>query len=294
MSYFHHVSLLTSQRQENVTFYTQILGLRFVKNTVNQENTRMLHYYYGNYQGSPGSVITFFIVPHLGQRRDEAQFLSEIGLNIPMHSLTYWQRRFESFGVPVKKEANQLIVQDPDQVTLYFTETEAVLPNANSVKNDIPVEKQILGLASINFHVENPNETTVFFEQLLGWTGDNHHIQLSPTESIQLTASHLSNKTRMGRGSIDHVAFAVKDEEALNRLYEKAQQQNWQIEKMISRGYFKSLYLKEPGGNRVEFATVQPGFTLDESLEHLGEQLALPPFLASQRASIEKNLYSEK
>ncbi len=98
----------------------------------------------------------------------------------------------------------------------------------------------------------------------------------------------------MGRGSIDHVAFAVKDDNALDLLYKKAQQQNWQIEKIISRGYFKSLYIREPGGNRVEFATEGPGFTIDEPLEHLGEHLALPPFLADQRTSIEEKLYSEK
>ncbi|MGX7205905.1 VOC family protein [Enterococcus pingfangensis] len=295
MSYFHHVSLLTSQRQENLTFYTQILGLRFVKNTVNQENTRMLHYYYGDYQGSPGSVITFFIVPHLGQRRDESQFLSEIGLNVPKHSLDYWQQRFEKFAVPVERTVDQLIVQDPDQVTLIFNETNDSAPErANIVKNDIPAEKQILGLAAINFQIAEPEKTAEFFEKLLGWTGDNNHIQLSPTEVITFTASDSLTKTRMGRGSIDHIAFAVESDEALERLREKARRQKWQIEKMISRGYFKSLYIREPGGNRVEFATVSPGFTIDEPLEQLGEHLALPSFLTAQRAEIEKNLYPEK
>lgn len=295
MPYFHHVSLLTQNRQENLTFYTQLLGLRFVKNTVNQENTRMLHYYYGDYQGSPGSVITFFIVPHLGQRRDETRYLAEIGLNVPKDSLDFWQQRFEAQGIAVERKLAKLKVHDPDQVSLTFYETEQVTPAKESiVNNEIPANKQILGLADINFYVSDPQKTADFFKQLLGWSTENKVIQLSSNEKITLTATASTEKTRMGRGSIDHVAFAVKDDNALDLLYKKAQQQNWQIEKIISRGYFKSLYIREPGGNRVEFATEGPGFTIDEPLEHLGEHLALPPFLADQRTSIEEKLYSEK
>lgn len=295
MPYFHHVSLLTQNRQENLTFYTQLLGLRFAKNTVNQENTRMLHYYYGDYQGSPGSVITFFIVPHLGQRRDETRYLAEIGLNVPKDSLDFWQQRFEAQGIAVERKLAKLKVHDPDQVSLTFYETEQVTPAKESiVNNEIPANKQILGLADINFYVSDPQKTADFFKQLLGWSTENKVIQLSSNEKITLTATASTEKTRMGRGSIDHVAFAVKDDNALDLLYKKAQQQNWQIEKIISRGYFKSLYIREPGGNRVEFATEGPGFTIDEPLEHLGEHLALPPFLADQRTSIEEKLYSEK
>ena len=98
----------------------------------------------------------------------------------------------------------------------------------------------------------------------------------------------------MGRGSVDHIAFAVDDEAALDELYRRAEKQGWQIEKMISRGYFKSLYIREPGGNRMEFATVSPGFTIDEPLETLGENFVLPPFLADQRAEIEANLYPDR
>mgnify|MGYP005984972593 CR=1 FL=1 len=294
MPYFHHVSLLTQNRQENLTFYTQLLGLRFVKNTVNQENTRMLHYYYGDYQGSPGSVITFFIVPHLGQRRDEAHYLAEIGLNVPKDSLDFWQQRFETQGIAVERKPTVLKVQDPDQVSLTFYETNQAAPAKELiVNNEIPADKQILGLADINFYVPDPQKTAEFFKQLLGWSTENQTIQLSSNEKITLTATSANEKTRMGRGSIDHVAFAVKDDEALDLLYKKARQQKWQIEKIISRGYFKSLYIRVPGGNRVEFATESPGFTIDEPLEHLGEQLALPPFLADQRASIEEKLYSE-
>lgn len=216
-------------------------------------------------------------------------------MNVPKDSLDFWQQRFETQGIAVERKPTVLKVQDPDQVSLTFYETDQAAPTKELiVNNEIPADKQILGLADINFYVPDPQKTADFFKQLLGWSTEKQTIQLSSNEKITLTATAANEKTRMGRGSIDHVAFAVKDDEALDLLYKKARQQKWQIEKIISRGYFKSLYIREPGGNRVEFATESPGFTIDEPLEHLGEQLALPPFLADQRASIEEKLYSEK
>ncbi|BCA86543.1 glyoxalase [Enterococcus saigonensis] len=292
MPAFHHISLLTKNHKQNVAFYTELLGMRFVKNTVNQENNRMLHYYYGDYTGSPGSVVTFFIVPHLGQRYDHNHFLATIGLNIPTNSLSYWQNRLENKGILVTRKKNQIFFDDPDHVGIILTEVaEAPLKPELQVKNDIPADKQILGLASTQLHVSDLAATTDFFKKYLDWNVIDSTITLSKTEHLELYQTNTTEKTRMGRGSIDHIAFAVKDDKALNDLYQKAQEQNWQIEEIISRGYFKSLYIREPGGNRLEFATMSPGFTLDEPLESLGESFALPPFLADKRAEIQANLY---
>lgn len=292
MPAFHHISLLTKNRQQNVAFYTQLLGMRFVKNTVNQENTRMLHYYYGDYTGSPGSVVTFFIVPHLGQRYDNDHFLATIGLNIPVNSLNYWYERLTNAGVTVTKQENQLFFNDPDEVAIILTEvTEGPLKSELQVQNDVPGDKQILGLASTQLYVSDPKATADFFKRYLDWDVIDGKINLSQNEHLELYQTQTIEKMRMGRGAIDHVAFAVKDDAALEDLYQKAQAQNWQIEEIISRGYFKSLYIREPGGNRLEFATMSPGFTIDEPLETLGESFALPPFLADKRAEIEANLY---
>ncbi|MGM0213946.1 VOC family protein [Enterococcus sp. AZ109] len=294
MTYYHHVSLLTRHREENVTFYTKLLGLRFVKNTVNQDNHRMLHYYYGDYQGSPGSVITFFVVPKLGHRYDNNHYLAEVEWNLPQGSVTYWKERLQQADIPFTEKERQLIFHDPDGVELIFTETDQPpLADDHQAASEVPGAKQLLGLRSIHFHVPDPVKTSEFFQQLLGWQTSNGLIQLSPQEFVKISASESTDKTHMGRGSIDHVAFAVKDDQALSDLHRKAQEQHWQIEKIVSRGYFKSLYIREPGGIRVEFATMGPGFTIDEELAHLGESFALPPFLADQRKEIENHLYPE-
>ena len=292
MPAFHHISLLTKDRQENVRFYTELLGLRFVKNTVNQENHRMLHYYYGDYQGAPGSVVTFFILPHLGHRYDHQNFIATIGLKLPKNSLPYWQGRLEDYHVVYEKTERTLFFKDQDQVAIRLTETDLPpLAPSHQVKNEIPGDKQILGLQSTQLHVAEPEKTSNFFERFLGWQTLDQRIWLNTTDFLEILPTETSEASRMGRGSTDHIAFAVTDEAELDRLYQKAQTQGWHIEKMISRGYFKSLYIREPGGNRLEFATLAPGFTIDEPLETLGESFALPPFLADQRGEIERNLY---
>ena len=294
MAAFHHISLLTKDRQENVRFYTEILGLRFVKNTVNQENHRMLHYYYGDYQGSPGSVVTFFIVPHLGHRYENQNFIASIGLKLPQNSLAYWQERLARYQVDYTINGRQLHFFDADQVAVVLTETDLLpLASEQQVENEIPADKQILGLNSSQIHVNEPQATSEFFEQFLGWPTVDRRIQLNDTDFLEILPTDSDEPTHMGRGSVDHIAFTVTDDAALDELYRRAEKQGWQIEKMVSRGYFKSLYIREPGGNRMEFATLTPGFTIDESLESLGTSFVLPPFLAEQRAEIEANLYPE-
>lgn len=295
MTPFHHISLLTKDGSRNAAFYTKTLGLRFVKNTVNQENHRMLHYYYGDYQGSPGTVVTFFVVPHLGHRYDNDHFIATIGLKIPAGSLTFWKDRLQEAGVQPEVSGNQIRFNDPDEVTIILTEVaDGPLPQDHWAKNVIPGSYQLLGLNSSEIHVQDPQATIEFFAELLDWqAAENGRIRFNENDFVDIIATDTREEMHMGRGSADHIAFAVKDDDALSALHEKAQKQGWNIEKIISRGYFKSLYIREPGGNRMEFATMAPGFTIDEPLETLGESFALPPFLADQRAEIEANLYPQ-
>lgn len=294
MAEYHHISLLTKDPQKNLHFYIELLGLRFVKNTVNQENHRMLHYYYGDYQGTPGSVVTFFILPHLGHRYEHQNFIATIGLKIPQNSLAYWQNRLEDQQIDYQTIDRALHFEDQDQVRIILTETDLPpLAASQQVKNEIPGDKQILGLHSTQLHVNEPAKTSDFFERFLGWPTKDHRIQLNATDFLEILPTETTEASRMGRGSADHIAFAVTDDAELDRLYQRAQSQGWKIEKIISRGYFKSLYIREPGGNRLEFATLTPGFTIDEPLATLGESFALPPFLADQRATIEAQLYPE-
>lgn len=294
MKNFHHISLLTRDKEKNLAFYTEFLGLRFIKNTVNQENHRMLHWYYGDYAGTPGTVITFFVVPRLGSRYDNQHSIETIGFNLPKNSLAYWEERLLKANIPYEKNEKTLNFLDPDKVKLSLTETSLPPLKENHFvkKSPVPKEKQILTIRSSEFHVPHVEKTQGFFEQLLDWkSNEDGKIFFDDDHFFSIVKSPNEKETHMGKGSIDHIAFLVKGDQELEALHKKAQGQNWNIEKIISRGYFKSLYIREPGGNRVEFATATPGFTIDASLEHLGEEFTLPPFLMPDYDDIIKNIY---
>jgi len=91
-------------------------------------------------------------------------------------------------------------------------------------------------------------------------------------------------------GTVHHVAFRVKNDEILMHFREKIEAYGLSITPQIDRQYFHSLYFREPGGVLFEIATDNPGFTVDESLEELGQNLKLPAQYESQRASIENHL----
>lgn len=173
MPAFHHISLLTKDSHENVHFYTEILGMRFVKNTVNQDNHRMLHYYYGDYQGAPGSVVTFFIVPSLGHRYENQNFISTIGLKLPQTSMAYWQEGLNKYSIDYSVNDRQIHFFDPDQVEIILTETDLPpLAKDHQVNNDVPADKQIIGLHSSQLHVNDPQATSAFFRDV-SWVGNS-------------------------------------------------------------------------------------------------------------------------
>lgn len=270
----HHVSLLTGDIPATTAFYRQKLGLRLVKNTVNQENVHMRHIFYGDYIGTPGTVITFFGIDRLGPRYDGHNFLSEIELAIPSGSGPYWRQRL-----------GRLAILDPNDVAIRLRETPEVLPVNAQTTSDIPGPYQITHILSATLTINDVPATSLFFQRLLGTPLSSHEVALTGSY-LKLVSTTASSPHRFGRGSMDHVAISVPDEQTLAQIETQAKAYHYNIEKRADRGWFKSLYIREPNDIRIEFATTSPGFTLDEPLAHLGEGLGLPPAFASQRAAL--------
>lgn len=276
MTILHHVSLLTASADQTNQFYRQQLGLRLVKNTVNQENVHMRHLFYGDQLGRPGSVITFFAIDHLGPRYDQGSFLSDIDLAIPAGSAAFWQARLGG-----------LTVKDPNDVTIRLHEQPGRLPEEAVVTaSDVPAEFQLLGLLATRLVVPDPQATLTFFNQLLGLPVDQTRVPLANGGYLSVDSSQATGKHRFGRGSMDHLAVDAPSVEWLQALMVKAKDLGYVVEEYADRGWFQSVYIKEPGGNRIEFATNAPGFTLDEPLERLGQGLGLPPRFEPQREEI--------
>lgn len=292
----HHISAFTKSARENHFFYTTILGLRFVKNSVNQENTSIRHLFYGDYQGNPGTLLTFFELKTVGSAYNENSYFSTITLKIPKGSLTYWESRLARFSIQttVDRDKQSLTFKDLDQFPLSLIEVDEVISLENATKHsDIAPDNQIISIFDVLLKVERPDKTVSFLTKFLGLPLTSQNKQVQDTQQgvfTTVSASYSTVLSRMGRGTIDHIAYTIHSAEELERLYQKAVQQNLPIEQYVERGYFKSLYLKEPNGLRIEIATETPGFTLDESIEELGSTLALPPFLENKRAAIEGQL----
>lgn len=292
----HHISAYVKSARINHDFYVNALGLRFVKNTVNQQNTTVRHLFYGDYQANPGTQLTFFELKDSGRSYSEDNYFSTITLSIPKSSISYWQNRLAEYGVKVEQSFDQdtLFFKDPDGVPLSLRETDEVMAAENATRHSsVPKEKQIIGINEVLIRVADPEATLNFFSSFLGLKRDgscNYIYNEANGFRTTIEASNNTNKTRLGHGGIDHIAYMVDSSEELKQLHQKALDMNLPVEMYVNRDYFESLYVIDPNGLRIEIATRGPGFTIDEPLETLGEKFSLPDFLENKRAEIEAQL----
>ncbi|MGX7377534.1 VOC family protein [Carnobacterium maltaromaticum] len=287
----HHISGFTKSAKESIYFYTEILGLRLVKNTVNQENTKMRHLFFGDYQGTPGTLLTFFEISKLVQRRDFNNYFSTNYLAIPKGSLQFWKERLLQFNVESHQDDEGLEFTDFDDFKLKLIETDEQIQSEKATQHStVPAHYQIIRIAGTSLVVENPTLTNQFLHTYLG-IKSTETLPLNNRTSFTIVkkSSELA-KSRIGRGSIDHIAYSAATAADLEELYQTALANQFKIEEYVDRGYFKSLYVKEPNGLRIEIATELPGFLIDEDLATLGENLALPAFLETKRTTITKTL----
>jgi glyoxalase family protein len=309
----HHVSALTAQAQRNVEFYTRVLGLRLVKKTVNQDNTSSYHLFYGDEVGNPGTELTFFDIPRAAANLPGVGSISRIALRVTgQGALEYWQDRLTAHGVehsPMMTVGGRtaLAFQDFEgQHLLLSDDTGAAVAGGNPWANSpVPVVQGIRGLDAVMLTVLDPAPTARVLTDVLGFRPAGHYPDPdAPQRQIHIFTTgaggpgaevHVETRTdlpleRLGRGGVHHVAFRVPDEEAHEAWFDRVESAGLRTSGQIDRYYFKSIYFREPNGILFELATDGPGFATDEDVAHLGERLALPPFLEPRRASIEAAL----
>jgi glyoxalase family protein len=310
----HHVSAITAKAPENFKFYTEVLGLRLIKKTVNQDDISVYHLFYGDETGNPGTELTFFELPMSGRNRDGNNSISALSLRVPSDAaLAYWETRLAEYGVQ-----HGSITELGGRQTLSFRDHEGqrfllvsdehntgVAGGTPWAKSPVPAEYGILGLGPAHLTVERAEDTAVVLEGLLGFrrkgtypstaAGQPDVIVFETGEGGSGAEIHLEERNdlpgeRLGRGGVHHVAFRVDNEEELKQWVERIRTVRLPNSGFVDRFYFRSLYFREPNGILFELATDGPGFATDEDIEHLGESLALPPFLESKRAQIEAHL----
>ncbi|WP_431802834.1 ring-cleaving dioxygenase [Halobacillus andaensis] len=303
----HHVSAITADAKRNYDFYTNVLGMRLVKKTVNQDDTSMYHLFYADEKGSPGTDLTFFEIPRAGQTYPGTHSISTTSLRVKNdQALRFWQERFKQFKVdqdPIEEWENRKILafRDPEGQRLNLVSDEnnvGVKAGIPWDKSGIPEERGITGLGPVHLTVANTVPTKQVLVDILGFKEVgivNNKLVLETGEGGTGAEVHIEERTDLsrekpGRGSVHHVAFRVEDEEELKQWHERIQNAGFPNSGLVDRFYFKSLYFREPNHILFELATDGPGFATDEEVEHLGESLALPPFLEDQREDIEARL----
>jgi glyoxalase family protein len=299
----HHVTAMASNAQKNVDFYAGILGLRMVKKTINFDAPDVYHLYYGNEDGSPGTIMTFFPFPGIAKGRKGKGQLTATSFSIPENSLSYWMQRLEKFKIAFEAPQERFETES----FIYFEDADGLGIELIANKSDerkgftygqIPDEHAVKGFYSVTLAEEGYERTAgLLTEQmdhkLIAEKGNRFRFSASakPGDLVDVICSPDSLRGLGGGGTVHHVAFATPTDESQLTFREKVNSKGTvNTTPVLDRQYFHSIYFREPGGVLFEVATNPPGFAIDEPKEHLGELLKLPPWEEANRNQIEKLL----
>lgn len=298
----HHVTALASDAQENLNFYAGVLGLRFVKRTVNFDAPEVYHFYYGDKQGSPGSILTFFPYQGLVRGRHGKGMLNTTAFSVPVSSLDFWLKRLKQFQVSYKEPQERF----EQEMAVYFEDRdglglELVFSDRDTREGftygNIPAEHAIRGFYHVEIWEEGYERTAgLLTEQLdhklIATQGNRFRFAASdhPGNYVDILCSPDSMRGLSGSGTVHHVAFATPDRSSQEEVRARIIKRMLNPTPVIDRDYFTSVYFREPGGVLFELATYGPGFAMDESPDHLGEALKLPSQYEPYREQLEKNL----
>ncbi|SDP46571.1 glyoxalase family protein [Phyllobacterium sp. YR620] len=305
----HHLTAITANAPENLRFYTQTLGLRLVKKTVNQDDTSAYHLFYADGEATPGSDLTFFDWP-VGPERRGTHSIARTGLRVgSKESLSWWKERFDKLGVRAGEIAvvggyDSLDFEDGEGQRFRLVNDGGATPSHPWERSPVPAEHQIRGLGPITLSVPDITNTEAILLHVMNMrkvsdyaspegVGHVHVFAMGeggPAAELHVAVQPDLAVARQGAGAVHHVAFRVPDVAALHEWTERLKGFRMPSSGEVERYYFRSLYFREPNGILFEIATDTPGFAVDEPMETLGESLSLPPFLEPKRASIEAGL----
>jgi glyoxalase family protein len=299
----HHITAIAGNAQRNFNFYTKVLGLRLVKKTVNFDDPQTYHLYYGDKEGTPGTILTFFPWENIQTGRRGARQATEIGYSVPENSFDFWLKRFEEHNVTYNKVAEKfgepyLTFLDPDGLKLELIASKTPDNRLPWETSEVSAQNATKGFYNVTITTNKMQPTADILTGVFGYRLLEQHVnryrfisdQVDNAAVVDLVEVAGEIAGHVAGGSVHHVAFRVKNEEALMFYREKIANLGLHITDKIDRNYFYSLYFREPGGVLFELATDNPGFSVDEPVESLGEHLKLPSQYEEYRASLETTL----
>ena len=286
----HHITAITGDAPRNVDFYTRVLGLRMVKKTVNQDDPSVYHLFYADELGSAGADLTFFEYPGASSGRAGRGMVHRIAWRVASEdALSFWAERLAGEGVAVDRpEGGRLRFADPEglehELAVSAVDDEPLIAE----HPEVPSEHALQGFDGVRAYSANPGASAELLEQTLNFepSGDGWEVRGRDRGSTYAYDPPPEERGLQGAGTIHHVAWSspLSEQEAWR---ERLIAGGVRPTPVIDRFYFRSVYFREPSGVLFEIATIGPGFTSDEPLEHLGERLSLPPAYEHLRTQIE-------
>ncbi|MYZ46932.1 ring-cleaving dioxygenase [Propylenella binzhouense] len=302
----HHLTAVSADAPGNVRFYTNTLGMRLVKKTVNQDDVSAYHLFYADGKATPGSDITFFDWPAPRERRGTHSIV-RTGLRVAgEQSLEWWADRLSAEGMThsgIGTEDGRAVLsfEDPEGQRLALVDDGGAGTANPWAESPVPAEHQIRGLGPITMSVPDAAPTELVVTRVLKMRparryetadGEVHVYEMGdggPAAELHVLVQPGLQPARPGAGGVHHVAFRSADAD-YDGWADRLRELRIPTSGKVDRFYFRSLYFREPNGILFEIATDGPGFATDEPMETLGKTLALPPFLEPRRKEIEAGL----
>jgi glyoxalase family protein len=294
----HHVTAIAADPQENVDFYTRVLGLRLVKQTVNFDAPDTYHLYYGDVTGTPSTILTFFPWKGVPAGRNGAGLTTATAFSVPPESIGWWHSRLTALKADVdspvdRDDTEVLTLRDPHGLVIDLVASPGDVRSGWDGAAGVPTEHAVRGLHSVTLSEAQLEPTQRMLSELLGMrltgeTGDRSRFVMDGdgTAALVDVAAETRGRGRQAGGTVHHVAFRAPDGPTQLRWRQELVEAGVNVTEVIDRQYFTSIYFREPGGVLFEIATDQPGFTVDEPLLTLGRALKLPPWLEPSREQI--------
>jgi glyoxalase family protein len=289
----HHITAITAEAQQNVDFYAGVLGLRLVKKSVNQDQTSVYHLFYADETGDAGPDITFFEYPGLPRGRAGAGMIHRIVWRVSgPEALDFWEQRLSTAGYDSSRAEQALVFDDFEGLTHELAIVETTDEPLIANHPEIPAELALQGFDAVRAYAIDPERSKPLLEESLGFEprNDGYEIRGERRGGRYFYDSPPADRPLQGAGTVHHVAWAsqLDDHEAWQQRVASSGRAH--PTPIIDRHYFRSVYFREPSGVLFEIATLGPGFTVDEPLEHLGEKLSLTPQYEHLRDQIEPTL----
>ncbi|MFZ0042735.1 MAG: VOC family protein [Solirubrobacteraceae bacterium] len=289
----HHITMITGDATENVAFYADVLGLRLVKKTVNFDAPEAYHLYFGDEEGSPGSILTWFEFAGATRGRAGAGMIHTIELGVgTAESLDFWADRLAAKGFASQRGERSLGFEDYDGLHFELVVAQNGNPPLRAQHPEVPAQHAILGVEGTRAYIGRGFDADrSLLTEALGFTdrGEGEYLLDGETRHFHWGYDPSSERGIPGAGTVHHIAWHSRDEDHV-AWQQRVAQAGMAVTPVIDRDYFLSVYFRQPQGILFELATTSPGFAVDEDPEHLGEELRLPRQHEHLRAQLERRL----